>query len=120
MAAQTRHAPRSDCKIMMKFVLISIVGLSLFRSVAQAGDQPSVTDAKDAKNTMEEATPFDKGEREFQLSTGAFTSLFNFGPNRPKITDIDGSLRLGWMLYTPKGGGFFRGNFELLIEADGA
>jgi len=101
---------------MMKFVLISIVSLSLLGSAARAGDQIF---APDAKTTVEEATPFDKGEREFQLSTGAYTSLFNFGPYRPKITDVDTSLRLGWMLYTPRGSGFFRGNFEFLIEADG-
>ena len=101
---------------MMKFVLISIVSLSLLGSAARAGDQIF---APDAKTTVEEATPFDKGEREFQLSAGAYTSLFNFGPYRPKITDVDTSLRLGWMLYTPRGSGFFRGNFEFLIEADG-
>jgi hypothetical protein len=117
---QARWTRRGDCKIMMKFVLISIVSLSLIRSVAQAGDQMSAADTKDAKSTMEEATPFDKGEREFQISTGAYTSLLNFGPYRPKITDLDGSLRLGWMLYTPKGSGFFRGNVEFLIEVDGA
>jgi opacity protein-like surface antigen len=102
---------------MMKFILASIVSLFLVGSAARAGDQVSIPDAK---TTIDESTPFDKGQHEFQLSAGAYTSLFNFGPYRPKITDIDTSLRLGWMLYTPRGSGFFRGNFEFLIEADGA
>lgn len=65
-------------------------------------------------------TPFDKGKMEFQISSGVMTSLFNYGPYRPKITDVDASLRLGWMLYTPRGEGCLRGNLEFLLEAEGA
>jgi len=101
----------------MKLIRLSIVSLCLLQTMAHAGYENSTGDAKTA---FVDSTPFDKGEEEFQLSAGAMTSLFNFGPYRPKITDIDGSLRLGWMLHSPTGSGFFRGNFEFLIEADGA
>ena len=105
---------------MINSFRLSIVALCLISAAARAGDTISTTDAKDAKTTVVESTPFDKGKREFQLSSGALTSLFNFGEHRPKITDFDVSMRLGWMLYTPEGSGFFRGNFEFLIEAEGA
>jgi lipid A 3-O-deacylase len=101
----------------MKSIRLSIIGLCLIYAAAHAGDE---TTGKDAKTTAMDSTPFDKGEREFQLSVGALTSLFNYGAYRPKITDLDASLRLGWMLYTPEGNGFFRGNYEFLIEAEGA
>jgi len=101
----------------MKFTRHLVVSLGLAYATARAGEEIT---AGDAKTTLVDATPFDKGEREFQLSAGALTSLFNFGPYRPKITDLDASLRLGWMLSTPQGSGFFRGNFEFLIEAQGS
>ncbi len=74
----------------------------------------------DTKTVAPIASPFDGGMREFQISAGAFFSLNNGGEKRPTINDVDGSLRLGWMLYSPKGDGFLRGNCELLIEAFGA
>jgi hypothetical protein len=101
----------------MRFIRLSIVSLFLVRATANAGSEITTGDAK---TTVVDLTPFEKGEWEFQGSGGAFTSLFNYGPYRPKITDIDASFRLGWMLYTARGNGFFRGNFEALIEADGA
>jgi lipid A 3-O-deacylase len=103
----------------MKLALFSIIGLCTIYTAAHAGDVVT-SDGKDSKTTVVESTPFDKGKMEFQLSAGALTSLFNFGEHRPKITDIDVSLRLGWMLYTPSGSGCLRGNFEFMIEADGA
>jgi len=101
----------------MKFIRLAIVSLSLAHAIAYAGNELTLTDSK---ATVPDLTPFNQGKMEFQFSGGAMTSLFNFGPYRPKITDLDGSLRLGWMLYTPTGNGFFRGNFEFLLEADGA
>jgi lipid A 3-O-deacylase len=102
----------------MKFTFLSVIGLCTVYTAAHAGDM--VTEGKDSKTTVVESTPFDKGKVEFQLSAGALTSLFNFGEHRPKITDVDVSLRLGWMLYTPSGSGCLRGNLEFMIEADGA
>ncbi len=59
---------------------------------------------------------FDKGSREFQALTGAFVSI----NHAPELDYAIGTLRVGWMLNTPQGEGFFRGNAEFLLEAFGA
>lgn len=61
-------------------------------------------------------TPFDQGGKEFQIGFGAMNSVDNHGIARPRFVDVDLTLRLGWMLRTPKGAGFFRGNCEFLID----
>lgn len=61
-----------------------------------------------------EETPFDQGRLEYQSSSGAYFSIG--GSDRPTLNYSVTNLRLGVMLNTPEGEGFFRGNFELLVQ----
>lgn len=73
----------------------------------------------DIQTVEEEVTsPFDKGQHEFQALAGAFFSA-NFDSSRDDFDLASAHVRIGWMLNTPKGSGFFRGNCELLLEAFG-
>ncbi|MEA3209062.1 MAG: lipid 3-O-deacylase [Chthoniobacter sp.] len=96
--------------------LLFTIGLALLGTIgAQAGHE-----MKDTKETVVPESPFDKGRREFQVSIGAFTSFSHSNSNQPDVTDGDLDLRLGWMLNSPDGEGWLRGNFEFLVEAHGA
>lgn len=99
----------------MKFICVFLGATFALLSnpFAQAGG--SVAAAKDCVPLLR--TPFDQGGKEFQLGLGAMTSVNNHGIARPRFTDVDLTLRLGWMLNTPKDTGFFRGNYEFLIDA---
>ncbi len=71
------------------------------------------------KEIVPREMPFEKGNHEFQALAGAF---FSFSPDGSERVDFDiaiASLRLGWMLSTPGGEGFFRGNYEFLLEVFG-
>lgn len=92
--------------------------LSLAVGAVQAG-QPVVQDGKTSKNVVE-FSPFEKGNKEFQLGIGYNFSLNGGSDKRPDTQDLDLHLRLGWMLTSPAGDGFCRGNWELLAEAFGA
>lgn len=88
---------------------------STFNSIA---GQP-VVDLKTSQEVVEVSTsPFDKGRHEFQALAGAFFSA-NFDSSRDDIDLATAHLRMGWMLTTPHGSGFFRGNCEFLVEAFG-
>jgi lipid A 3-O-deacylase len=67
------------------------------------------------KTVVAEVTPFDKGKLELQSSSGAYWSVDPGG--RPTINNWSSSYRLGIMLNTPEGDGFFRGNCELMVQA---
>lgn len=60
-------------------------------------------------------TPFDKGTFELQVLAGSYFSFVN----PPRIDYAIGTVRGGWMLYTPSGEGPLRGNVEFLIEGFG-
>lgn len=96
-----------------RFFGFAVATLALISS-ALAGSE-----MKGYKQTVVE-TPFDQGRWEFQLGVGGFTSFQSTSVVRPRFTDLDLTLRLGRMLHTPSGEGFFRGNLELLVEAYGA
>ena len=63
-----------------------------------------------------EVTPFDKGRMELQVGvTGHHSMMFD-----PVVDEIGGVARLGWMLTDVSSDGGFRGNWELLVEAQGS
>jgi lipid A 3-O-deacylase len=95
----------------MKLSLLVSTAISLCIPVwtCQAG-QPI-----ESKQVVSSAFPFEKGDHEFQALLGAFYS-FNHSPSMGYAI---GSVRLGWMLSTPSGEGFCRGNTEFLLEAFG-
>ena len=103
---------------MRKFSFIGIVALTALRVTSTevlAGHE-----MKTDKEPVPVVSPFDKGRMEFQAAAGAFSSFGNFSDTRPHLVDVDVSLRLGWMLNTPSGDGFFRGNCEFFTELFGA
>lgn len=102
---------------MDKAPLAALVALGIFLSqsaLVRAG-HPVVEDRVDEIETVVQESPFDRGRLEFQVLGGAFFS-FNHSPD---FNYAIGTLRLGCMLYSPKGDGCLRGNTELLIEAFG-
>lgn len=99
---------------MKRLALLPFTLLALMAS-AQAGPE-----MKADKTVTVVETPFDQGKMELQLSLGYFGLLNEKEPQRPQLDDVDGSLRLGWMLYTPSGDSLLRGNLEFMIEAYGA
>jgi lipid A 3-O-deacylase len=68
-----------------------------------------------SKAPVEVYSPFDKGRLEIQVGATGYFSLHN-GGSRPEVDDVGGLLRAGWMLSDVSGDGFFRGNWEFLIE----
>ncbi len=60
-------------------------------------------------------TPFDQGRLELQSATGAYFSIGH--TDETSLNYSTSSYRLGIMLNTPEGDGFFRGNFELMLQA---
>ncbi len=101
------HEPPAQ---MLKHLFYSL-GLTSLVTCAQAGSEiaPPPDSAVRAL--------FDRGSHELQIGIGWNHSTASGGPLRPAVGDVDGSLRLGWMLNSPGGTGFFRGNCEFLIEA---
>ncbi|HEV7869189.1 MAG TPA: acyloxyacyl hydrolase [Chthoniobacteraceae bacterium] len=81
--------------------------------------QPASFAGKEMKSVLEARSPFDQGARELQIGLGGFTSVGNYSEVRPHTTDVDASVRLGWMLTSPAGEGALRGNLEFLTEIVG-
>ncbi len=69
-----------------------------------------------SKAPVEVSTPFDKGRVEIQIG-GTYYHTIRSGDSRPRVEDVGGLARVGWMLSDVSGDGFFRGNLEFLIEA---
>lgn len=92
-----------------------VLGILLSQSALVSAGHPVVESRVDAVETVIEESPFDRGSLEFQALGGAFFSI-NHSPNFDYAV---GTLRLGYMLYSPNGGGCLRGNTELLLEVFG-
>jgi Lipid A 3-O-deacylase (PagL). len=75
-----------------------------------------------AMGSANEATisnfPYERGEWEAQLLAGALWDL-DFYDNQPRFDYALQSLRLGYIVTPLSGGGLFRGDLELLLEAVG-
>ena len=97
----------------MKPILLLISALTAF-----AG--PSAHAGSAVEKNVGESSPFDSGRHELQIGTGVFTSFQTTSAKRPQINDAGGHLRFGWMLTSPSGEGFWRGNAEFLLAAQGS
>ena len=63
-----------------------------------------------------ERSPFEKGRFELQSGLGAFWSFSPDGSERDTINYMLSTYRLGVMLNDPSGDGWYRGNFEFMLE----
>ncbi len=82
-------------------------------SAIQAGEPAH----KDFSKSVVSEFPFEKGDWEFQALGGAYFGLEDGTKKRPNIGDAGANFRLGRMLNSPAGSSWFRGNYELLLEA---
>ena len=61
-------------------------------------------------------SPFEKGRHELEFTGGWFYSPILMRSHRPEFDYAQQNIRFGWMLTSPSGNGFFRGNYELLAN----
>ncbi|MDQ6859805.1 MAG: acyloxyacyl hydrolase [Verrucomicrobiota bacterium] len=90
-------------KLTCLFACILSVSTALGGEPGAAGSYREASDA-----------PFSGGRMELQLVAGVIGSPIFFGPHQISYTFVDSELRLGWMLNSPRGSGWLRGNFEVL------
>lgn len=87
----------------------------LSQSALVHAGHPLIEDRVDEVEAVIEESPFDRGSLELQVLGGAFFSI----NHSPDFNYAIGTVRLGCMLYSPKGEGCLRGNTELLLEVFG-
>ena len=95
-------------KIMREFAGICLVTFCLF-----------IAKTANASEPLESENLFTKGHYEAALTSGVLFSPFIADGGRPTINYTISEAQLGYMLGDTKGGGWLRGNFELLGEAFG-
>jgi Lipid A 3-O-deacylase (PagL) len=95
---------------MKRLVLLFGVLISL-SAMARAGDQ-----TQDVVHAGEKDWS-DGGALELELMSGAVAG--QIGQKKTSYSYTDTELRLGYMLYSPRGSGFLRGNTELMANAGG-
>lgn len=65
--------------------------------------------------------PFKAGNHEVDVTVGFYYSpVFGSKGSRPVFNFVQTDSKFGWMLSTPRGSGFLRGNWEVLVDAFGA
>jgi len=64
--------------------------------------------------------PFSKGNVELEFLGGGASSSLYPGARRPKITFVEGDVRVGLIVSDTIGCSFYRGNFEILLDGFGA
>ena len=99
----------------MKSILTFVGTLALSVAIGHAG----VDVSKEVTTTKAAFNPFEKGVNEVELTTGWFHSDISTS-NKPKFEFEESDLSYGWMLTSPHGDGFVRGNWELLLSAFGS
>jgi opacity protein-like surface antigen len=65
----------------------------------------------------EQYSAFSRGSTELQIGVGALWSWTSGSEIHPNLNDAGGVIRYGWMLTDVADGGWFTGNWELLLEA---
>lgn len=95
------------------FLALAICGIAIGAFNANAGVVMPLSEAVTISNF-----PYEKGAWEDQLMAGAFwdPGLYD---KRPRFDYALQSVRLGYVVTDLTGGGLFRGNFEVLLEAMG-
>ena len=89
-----------------------------FQFSAQAG--PADTKDVSKSTPATDVDLFRTGAFEFQGLTGVFYSIQPTHDARPNFDYELTALRIGYMIDTPRGHGFFRGNDEVMFEGQGS
>jgi opacity protein-like surface antigen len=95
----------------MKRLLLFVPIIVSFSAVVRGGDHSPSTAVTQNKDW------FDGGTIELELMSGVVGAPISGDHISYHYTDSE--LRLGWMLYSARGSGVFRGNLELLASAAG-
>jgi len=85
--------------------------------MARAGTDVSKTITETA---VEPSGPFQQGGHEFDLSASFLHSPIFVSKNSPTFNYARQDLSFGWMLSSPGAPGFFRGNWEVLLNVFGS
>ena len=93
--------------------IVSAFAIAIATVSANAGTVETVTTMIEP---VAEFSPFTKGTREFDITAGYLVSPV-FGSNRETLNYARQDIRLGWMLNSPSGNRWYRGNFEFLLNA---
>jgi len=94
-------------KKLFPFLLLGVASLSMAGDI-RFGKSSAIT-------ATAESSVFDQGRIELQSATGAYFS-FGSGGHSPDIKYSLSTYRLGCMLNSPSGEGWWRGNTELIVE----
>ncbi len=101
----------------MKLIASVSALLVVLLSAVYAGESP---DAAMSKSVVEmDFSPYQKGHFEFDSLFGLFCSVTGSPDAHPAFNYELNDIRFGYMLTNIKYSGFFRGNYELLLEASG-
>jgi len=105
---------------LLKIILLALSFPSLQADVSPASSgkdlsQEILTDVKAGASPR-----YTEDRISLQLVSGALFSTNSVGPDVPTYNYSQTNLRLGWMLNTPSGDGFFSGNVEAIAELSGS
>ncbi len=100
-------------KILASISAILLLSLPTMR----AGESASASLAKSVVEA--DFSPYQKGHLEFDSLFGLFCSVTGSPVGHPAFNYELNAFRFGYMLTDIKYSGFFRGNYELLLEASG-
>lgn len=96
---------------MRKFAVLLLAALA-----AQAAPLHAGSDLEFRESATLRDSPFARGGGEVQVAVGPYGSFAPDSSDRPSIDLVYQSVRVGWMLNSPGGSGFLRGNAEFLLQ----
>jgi lipid A 3-O-deacylase len=105
---------------MIRFLCVPACLLLIFCGGMTAPAFGGTPDKEVAPAPSSDIDLFHTGALELQALSGLLFSVQPTHSARPNFDYELTALRLGYMLDTPRGHGFFRGNDEVLLEASGA
>jgi hypothetical protein len=106
--------------------LLCTINLHADEAVTPKTDDTAVTKTDDSKQIEDKQIEtaeanvlsdiFTEDRISFEIMTGSLFSTNSIGPDIQTFDYAPLDLRVGWMLTSPEGEGFFRGNLEALLE----
>jgi len=117
LRSPTSRRPVAGIPLLAAVVAVAAALFCIGSPPARAGIE---TTTRAEVLTEVERSPFAKGMREAGLTAGFLYSPVFGARNRQTFSYAQQDLTLGWMLNTPTGSSWYRGNFELLLNFAGA